>query len=640
MTARRLIMVALVPLMDAAVYAQEPQHEFSAMSPFQDSTRRYNAGSILFDKNLNTYNWIGRLGLDTSVAGTRIGFQTLYLSNIIQTESNSPNKQLESSQNSLTLDLHRPITNDFGPRVRWSSFLYSDNKGAGLSNASNNSLLGGFVYRPWSVLSVAPMVGYSWDSQGSIRDRGFSVDVSGFLNGLEVDGYRMQGNAQFHRDNLAPRTLENHFAAVGVQKPFTALTRDSLQVGVSHLRREFYVLNDSTIEQRTERIFSVANLLEYELDRSILASLFVNVGGRSVDKGTRQTYGPVGGTPTFDTEIEEFRIDTYFQALYRSESGRMSGALRLGYIERSEAHRAVLPADASAAIQILHSVRNRQEQTKDNLTRRVLLTGSLSLPLFQSDRISFAGSAGMLRYDTPSEQNVEDRDELLVVLTLATRHEVSRFLEVGVTLDGTLSHLVYLLKERSANNNINRVLRLSPRTIIRPTPWFSSFNAFEVLANYTVYDFEQEADLVRSFSYRQFGWLDSTRIDFTNRIGFDLYTYLKIYERGLLRWSDFTERTENSFVDQTLAAQVRFSPHPSVVFAVGLRYFSQSRYVFDQTGKRLDTFQSSVGPTCAIQWEIGPHSVFWFRGWYEHRKQAGGMTTSLASMTMNILLHL
>jgi hypothetical protein len=246
----------------------------------------------------------------------------------------------------------------------------------------------------------------------------------------------------------------------------------------------------------------------------------------------------------------------------------------------------------------------------------------------------------MLRYDTPSSQNVEDRDELLVVLTLATRHTLSRFLEVGVTLDGTLSHLVYLFRERSANNNINRVLRLSPRTVVRPAPWISSFNAFEVLANYTVYDFEQEAGLVQSFSYRQFGWLDSTRIDFTHRIGFDLYTYLKVYERGLLRWSEFTERTENSFIDRTLSAQLRFTPQPALVFAVGVRYFSQSRYVFDQTGRRLDAFQSSFGPTCALQWDVGPHSQFAFRGWYERRRQSNEAARYYASMTMNILLHL
>ena len=115
------------------------------------------------------------------------------------------------------------------------------------------------------------------------------------------------------------------------------------------------------------------------------------------------------------------------------------------------------------------------------------------------------GSIGILRYDTPSDQNLEDRDELLVALTLSTWHSVSRSLELGVVLDGTVDHLVYLLKERSANNNYNRVLRLSPRTIYRPAPWLYSLNAFEVLANYPVYDFEQQLPSVKSFSCAPLG---------------------------------------------------------------------------------------------------------------------------------------
>jgi hypothetical protein len=291
-------------------------------------------------------------------------------------------------------------------------------------------------------------------------------------------------------------------------------------------------------------------------------------------------------------------------------------------------------------VRILHSERNRQEQTKDNLARRIVLAGSFAFPLSFTDRCYVEASANMLRYDTPSDDNLEDRDELLIAMSVSTSHRVNRFLEVGLRLDGTLSHLVYLLKERSANNNINRVLRLAPTTVIRPASWCTSFNTFEVLANYTVYDFEEQATLARSFSYRQFGWLDSTAIDFTRRIGMDIFSYIKTYERGLFRWKEFTERPENSFIDRTFAAQLRFAPGPSVTFAVGVKYFSQSRYVYVPAAKQLDSFISSVGPTCAIAWDIGLHSRLTFRGWYERRKQEETGIQSLASMTMNLLLHL
>jgi hypothetical protein len=47
---------------------------------------------------------------------------------------------------------------------------------------------------------------------------------------------------------------------------------------------------------------------------------------------------------------------------------------------------------------------------------------------------------------------------------------------------------------------------------------------FEVLANYTVYDYEQKL-LWRGFSYRQFSWVDSTRIDLAHNIGLDFRVF-------------------------------------------------------------------------------------------------------------------
>jgi hypothetical protein len=314
--------------------------------------------------------------------------------------------------------------------------------------------------------------------------------------------------------------------------------------------------------------------------------------------------------------------------------------VRLTHIERNEAHTAKLPDDPSPGTVIQFLERNREEQSKDNLSRRSAVAGMFSFPFSASDIVNISGTAGILRYDTPSDLNVEDRDELLLALTISTRHHISRALDLGLLIEGSKSHLVYLLKERSANNNRNYVLRFSPRTVFSPAAFLTTLNIFEVLANYTVYDFEEQAALVRSFSYRQFAWLDSSAVELTHRIGIDFFAYWKLYERGQLNWDEFTERTENSSVDKTLALQVRFRPSEGTTFALGLRYFSQSRYQYDSTIRRLAVYLRSVGPTCLIIWEISPHSQFSLNGWVEQKRQTeGGAAPSLASMTMNLRVN-
>jgi hypothetical protein len=326
--------------------------------------------------------------------------------------------------------------------------------------------------------------------------------------------------------------------------------------------------------------------------------------------------------------------------VYRTPEGRTAAWLRLYYSERSETHSAKLPGTTSPSIDTLFAQSNAQEHINDNTARRTQLSGMVDVPVSTSDMIEFSGSIGILRYDTPSDQNLEDRDELLVALTLATSHRISRSLELGVVLEGTIDHLVYLLKERSANNNYNRVLRLSPRTIYRPVPWINSLNAFEVLANYTVYDFEQQLPSVKSFSYRQLGWLDSTSVDLTHRIGFEFFAYWKVYDRGQLDWSQFRERLESAATELTYAVQCRVRPAAGTFFAVGIRYFGQTRYTYAEGAKQVDSFLNSIGPTCSISWDPGPHSRIQFQGWYEKQRQPDGGSRSLASMTMNIYVNL
>jgi hypothetical protein len=629
--------VGILLLGASLVRAQEPQRT----QDFPDTLTRRNAASILFDRNLNTFNWIGSVMLDTASFETRIKLQQLYTSNIILIEgtSTTAEQRLQRNQQRVALALTRPLNDQLAILGQWSSLVYSDNKAVGLSKASVNTILGGASYTPDPLVTITPLVGHRWDNQVDVRDRGLSYSLMAQTNNLSIDGYQLYANAQFQQDRLDPRLLEQHFVHAGAQRTFLGTTRDSMDVGFSKNRREFYSASTGGLESRVDRIFSFSNLLDYEFEAQFITSLFVNVYSRTLDKDYRTTSPLAKVAAQFNTGIDEFRLDTYVQAQYRNEESGMAATTRLSYSERNERHFVTGPTepDIPASTQLRAQ---QQEETKDNLARRTTLAGALALPVTGSDRVFFSGSASILRYDTPSEFNADDRDELLVVLSLSTQHNISRYLDVFFTLDGTLSHIVYLYGTLSSNNNINRILRFSPRTIYKPAERITTINSFEVLANYTVYDFESAGASARSFSYRQFAWSDSTSIELTSRMGLDFLGYLKLYDRGQLNWGEFTERRENSFIDKTYAIQARYSPERDILIAVGLRYFSQSRYSYVINERKLDSFLRSFGPTCIIEWRLNEYSKLGIRGWYEQRKLDGGTEKSLANMTMNININL
>jgi hypothetical protein len=621
--------------------AQEPSRAVENPSR-PDSLGRVNNSSVVFERNLNTYTWLGRAALDTAAGELRFKLREQYSSNVILPEGTPSqfNPKLQSSEQSFFLDLRYPATDLLTPVMQWSSFTYSDNKGTGLNNASSALILGGAEYFPFSWFSITPLAGYQWDGQAGIYDRGATYVLQGRIPGVIVDGYHIEGAGQFREEKVSPRTLEEHFFGTTIQRSFSQYTWDSVGLGFARNRREFYSPSDFGIESRTENVVSFSNQLHYEISPEFGSLIFVSVNDRILFKDLRPWNVPELPQIQFNTRIDEFHLDTYALLTYRSQDNRYRGWLRLGHSERTESHEAERPATSSPLTDLQFATRNNEEHVKNNTSQQTSLSGGGTIAITSSDTVAVSGTASILRYDTPSIENVEDRDELLVALGITTLHQFSRVLSLALTLEGTLGHTVYLLKERSRNNAINRILRLSPRTVYRPVSWITSANAFEILANYTVYDFEAQLASIKSYSYRQLTFLDSTAFDLTHSLGIDLFTYWKVYERGQLIWSEFRERPENIVNEQTHALQVRVRPTENTVFALGLRYFGQSRYTYQEGVRRLDTFLRSVGPTCLIQWEPGNYSRIQFRGWYENRRLSNGTSRTLPSFDMNIGINL
>ena len=331
-----------------------------------------------------------------------------------------------------------------------------------------------------------------------------------------------------------------------------------------------------------------------------------------------------------NTGISEFRME----GLLRGDI-RLSDALRttlaFGYSERDEEHR--LQPESTLRQFDIDSLR-RIEERKNNLSRRTTVSASAAAAVSSSDTLELAGSGSILRYDTPSQDNTDDRDELWYVASLTTHHHPSRVLALHFTVDLSMTHLVYLFSQMSANNTWNRILRFAPKIDYAPLPQFRTENSFEVLANYTVYDFDYIASQTHSYVFRQFAFIDSSTIDLTHKLSLDAYTFLRFYERGELRWNDFAERPVDYFEDRTYIGTLRYAISHRLLFSLGIRYFSQMRYGFEGTDHVLVGSFRSLGPMGGIVLGVGSRSDLSLKGWYERQTQTGQPARGTTTLTM------
>ncbi len=596
--------------------------------------------SLDFERILNTFLWKNNLFYFHAWEGVSVDFRQHLRSRLIRSEQRSIQDELIDS-----LDLHRELWDGWSVRAQLHSSVLSDNRSTDLGRSSQHKGLVGIRYAPDRFM-ISGMAGFEYDAQQDERDQGFSYLLETAARDIALEEFRASFQSLWMQSFLTPRRTGSGGVSAALVRDFGGGTVDSVVLEYSQQRREFYTRADAevggtfdvvnNIFQREAEGFAAGNYLTYQPGEDSRVTLETGVYSRTIDRGLRYKVLS-GSSPTpLDTRIQELQ-------LFGTLSGRLrvtdwlSADLGLSHTEREERHSVRDEAEAqSASLQ----QQERSERRLENIARRTSLATQLRTTLTQKDQLNFAGSASILRYDTPDTLNIDDRDELLMTFGLESMHWLASDLTLRLELGASLSHLVYLHRLQSANNNWNRILRFSPAVLYTPSGIFRTVNQAEVLANYTVYDFEDQATLTRSFSFRQASWLDSTQVQVTPRVSLNLVAAVRVYERGVLMWSDFKERPQNYFVEQTYWPQCMVSVSSSIRLGIGYRVFSQDRYQYRESERALERRLSTSGPTVFFRWEGLAYRQVSVEGWRETQMQDGHVVRTVPNLSLNVSLAL
>jgi hypothetical protein len=510
----------------------------------------------------------------------------------------------------------------------------------GLGNAGNHSALLGVLLKPVPHITITPLVGVRFDRQLEENDQGRAVKVTVNIDTIEWGGYSSLLSARFNESHMDPRSFQNNGLQAFVGKQFGGGASDSLRVRWIRNRWDFYVSADdrirseygvqNNIRTRIEEGLGFANALRYGFGENFSAIAAVDIETRTIDNRFRyRSFSDLNSIP-FNSQVHELKLEGSLALQYQEESGMM-GALSFSLGERDEKHSLERIEGIDNSIQ---DTRSKQEQRLDNLARRAMLRGTFINPLRNADEIAFDGSMSMLRYDTPSAANVDDRDELLISALARYHRNQSRYLWFDFTAEVTLAHLVYLFKERSANNSWNRIIRFHPEMTYTPMKRLRSLIGFEVLANYTVFDFETDVPTIQSYSLRQFAFIDSTSYDISPRLGADVAVQVKLTERGELFWKEFSERPQQSIEEITFSPQLRYRFLGAAQVAIGFRSFAQNRFRYSNKTRRSESDYRSYGPTTSVSMYLADGSLIELQGWKEFQKQGGQPGQELSNMTI------
>lgn len=629
---RKLLLNISLFFLSSIVIAQIPGDSLSFVKSRYSKPYLFSS----FEKQLHTYNLREQFSYGKQLKNIFLGVNQTFVSTIIKSTQNSVR---DNAFFSFLGEYN--VTNNFAIGAHSNYNIYADDKQLAINNSSifNSSVY--TKYSPAKKISFTPFIGFSRNEQIGIVDSGPLYGAEALLNNYSFNEFNLYSELKFQNEDIAPRKNTIYNINFNIDKTFENSFRNQLLGVYSEQRKDFYFNTDSltmsefnitkNIQSRTEERYTI-------VDRLKIATLFTNVSlniegrldWRTIDRDTRYVSLSNITSSSFDTQIEEFRINLNSYIQYSTQN--INTIFRLNFSERDEKHRA---KDIDGSSDIIYEDRDEQEKRKNNSSKQITLSAEGYFNVFSKDRIRLSLFHRKLTYDTPSELNNDDRDELLTMFGFQYTRRLTPFFDLYGILQGSINKTVYIFKERSANNNILRVLKLIAGGDIH-LKYLTSKNSAEVSANYTVFDYEDLNPNLKSFSFRQLALRDSTTIKLFRTTYFTFLGYLKFSEQGDFQWSGFANNPVR-YLDERYAEPTFEYRFRHLSFAFGLRYFSLFTYLFDEDGtKYIQSTYSSTAPLSIIKYSLSNSVDLSIKGWYEFINTESNQNQELVNLFIRV----
>ena len=599
----KLFLILLITFCASKMSAQT---DVSEIQSFIDSTIYRNFTDTYLDNGILSANFTSRVNYNNTS-----GKINYYIKNYYSSAVTKLNTNFYRDFENIKTGVGYKLNDDFRAFVNYTGMLFSDDKNIQLKGSSSSLFtLSGFYEKDFTNYSFNSNVnaGYKLEKQIGELNRGISLSGEFNLDNLFVSDFFIDGQLKLGYEDLDPRKKNLIASRLYFDKSFNDnLARNEFEGFFSRIRKDFYFPADANtksqfsiennIVNRTESIIRGYDRFDYTISDNTQFYININPYFRDIIKENFYIPKIMTASPSiYDTRIQEFSLGGEAALLFDYE--KINFQLKASFSERDEKH-FLINSDRIASNFVKE--KEQLEASKNNHSSRFKLDGNIYYSPAYSNRFELSASGSILKYDTPSEINSDDRDELNVIFYLGHRYNnLSNFI-LTTSIDLNLYHTVYIFSEKSANNNWNRVLRFTTRNIFTPSEAFRTVNTFSVLANYTVYDFEDIISTVKSYSFRQMNFKDSTILRFTNWLGMDMYGEIKLYERGELNWNAFSERPLNYFEDKIINSQLNYFFNKFIIISGGYRFFEQRRFKYSAGNRIFDTYIRTYGPLARLR---------------------------------------
>lgn len=572
----------------------------------------------------------------------------VYFRNGFNSDITKLSENFARDYNSLKFISTYSVTRNFSAGAGVLSKSLSDNKDIALNKGFNNFYFADLEFVPSNHFYINSKLGLKNEEQIGERNSGIGGVLESELRNLNLNNFISNGKLYLYHDNLSEKINYNYELSADVTRQFSDNSGNRSILRAYSYRSDFYTPATfsiastfnvkNNIQSRYEQYVFLGDNLDYKFSNNLKLQISGVYYVKSIENDYK--YKPSQGNIVieniYDSKINENQLQA--SAKLEFKKGKFFSNVMALYTERNELHN-LINADNISVLQ--QRELERIEKDKNNNSRSSAFLAEAYYVISNTNYLRFMGSSSLLKYDTDSKLNYDDRDELALNAVLTHRFTNLRNFDVETAFEINNSELSYLFKEKSSNNNTNKVYKLTSVSTFSPVKQLVTRNQFQVLANYTVYKFEDLVSQIQSFSFRQLYISDSTFYKFTKNLTLNFFGSLKIYEQGQYNEKNFSVRPLAYYDERITNAQASYAVNEYILFALGFKHFIQRQYVYDKGSKILKRTFTTYGPLLRVEFLLSRNSRVNFMGGLDFIQSSDNTLTNISkNLIINVLWNI
>lgn len=393
------------------------------------------------------------------------------------------------------------------------------------------------------LLTITPFIGYSWDFRSGILDQGISPAVLLASNYEFEDGMvtsnRLWARLKYinprHQRNISLRSIWNKKIDKQVDLNW------GLEIG-SNQMDDYRLASIEQIESDTAAGF-------FQFQYQLRPGYIWRSDNRLIFNRRIFDYELFeNDLPDFnDLRFNQTEVVSNQQLEIVKEKWRMRGEYQYEYLERYYE----LENNLGLPLQEFDRLVNRERQ-KDAFRRTHTFNLNGNYQLNTKHRLDVEGNNKYVQFDTPSEENFDDHDELYYGIRWGIRSQWRPNFSMGYNLTAGLRRYAFLFAERSQDNYTQRNLRLDFSYNWSPDPTLRLIGEQRIYVTYNVKDFTDRNLTDRSTRNLETNVVATYRP--SSKWSSSLQFYRKEIHVSYLNWAAFSETT----LDTTITLRIEW----------------------------------------------------------------------------------